>query len=195
MPWSLPKSLTSFLSSLCLAGFNPASLVLLSLWICKSYDLGFLYYLFLFPSDFWLDWLALPFRFQSKCYSHWKKMYFSWSLWLSAIVLFTSLWYIFPYREVSSIGTRTLSYSMLYFQCLGWSLVGSIDSVSCSVMSDSLWPHELQPARLLCPWDFPGKNTGVGSQPLLQGIFPFQELNPVSHIMDRFFTGLSHQRS
>ena len=30
-----------------------------------------------------------------------------------------------------------------------------------SVMSDSLWPHRLQPARLLCPWDFPGKNTGV----------------------------------
>ena len=31
-----------------------------------------------------------------------------------------------------------------------------------SVMSDSLWPHGLQPTRLLCPWDFPGKSTGVG---------------------------------
>ena len=31
-----------------------------------------------------------------------------------------------------------------------------------SAMSDSLWPHELQPTRLLCPWDSPGKNTGVG---------------------------------
>ena len=29
-------------------------------------------------------------------------------------------------------------------------------------MSNSLWPHGLQPARLLCPWDFPGKNSGVG---------------------------------
>ena len=29
-----------------------------------------------------------------------------------------------------------------------------------SARSDSLWPHRLQPARLLCPWDFPGKNTG-----------------------------------
>ena len=28
-----------------------------------------------------------------------------------------------------------------------------------------------QPARLLCPWDFSGKNTGVGSHFLLQGIF------------------------
>ena len=35
----------------------------------------------------------------------------------------------------------------------------------------------LQPARLLCPWDFPGKNTGVGCHFLLQGIFPTQELN------------------
>ena len=29
----------------------------------------------------------------------------------------------------------------------------------------------LQPARLLCPWDFSGKSTGVGSHSLLQGIF------------------------
>ena len=26
--------------------------------------------------------------------------------------------------------------------------------LSCSVMSDSLQPHGLQPTRLLCPWDF-----------------------------------------
>ena len=40
-----------------------------------------------------------------------------------------------------------------------------------------LWPHRLQPARLLCPWDSPGKNTGVGCHFLLQGIFPTQESN------------------
>ena len=34
------------------------------------------------------------------------------------------------------------------------------------------------PARLLCPWDSPGKNTGVGCHFLLQGIFPTQESNP-----------------
>ena len=33
---------------------------------------------------------------------------------------------------------------------------------SCSVMSDSQRPHGLQPTRLLRPWDFPGKSTGVG---------------------------------
>ena len=47
-----------------------------------------------------------------------------------------------------------------------------------SVMSDSLQPHELQPTRPLCPWDFPGKKTGVSCDALLQGIFPTQESNP-----------------
>ena len=39
---------------------------------------------------------------------------------------------------------------------------------SHSVMSDSLWPHGLWPTRVLSPWDFPGKNTGVGCHFLLQ---------------------------
>ena len=34
------------------------------------------------------------------------------------------------------------------------------------------------PTRLLCPWDLPGKNTGVGCHFLLQGIFPTQGVNP-----------------
>ena len=42
-----------------------------------------------------------------------------------------------------------------------------------SVVSDSL-----QPSGLLCPWDFSGKNTGVGCHLLLQGIFPNQGSNP-----------------
>ena len=43
-----------------------------------------------------------------------------------------------------------------------------------SVVSDSVRPHRQQPARLLCPWDSPGKKTGVGCHFLLQGIFPTQ---------------------
>ena len=42
------------------------------------------------------------------------------------------------------------------------------ESVSHSVVSDSLRFHELQPTRLLSPWASPGKNTGVGSHSLLQ---------------------------
>ena len=37
-----------------------------------------------------------------------------------------------------------------------------------SVMSDSVRPHRQQPTRLLCPWDCPGKNTGVGCHFFLQ---------------------------
>ena len=35
-------------------------------------------------------------------------------------------------------------------------------------MSDSVRPHRRQPTRLCCPWDSPGKNTGVGCRFLLQ---------------------------
>ena len=41
-----------------------------------------------------------------------------------------------------------------------------------------LWPHGLKPSRLICPWDSPGKNTGVGCHFLLQGIFLTQGSNP-----------------
>ena len=44
----------------------------------------------------------------------------------------------------------------------------------------TLRPHGLQPTRLLRPWDFPGKNTGVGCYFLLQEIFPTQGSNPPS---------------
>ena len=37
-------------------------------------------------------------------------------------------------------------------------------------VSNSLWPHGLQPTRLLHPWDLPGKNTRVGCHLLLQEI-------------------------
>ena len=59
------------------------------------------------------------------------------------ILLSTGSWYVLPYPA------RSMSFSHL-------------------VMSDSLLPHGLQPTRLLCPWDFPGKNTGVGCHFLLQ---------------------------
>ena len=45
--------------------------------------------------------------------------------------------------------------------------------VSCSATSNSL-----QPYGLLCPWNFPGKNTGVGCYSLLQGILLTQRSNP-----------------
>ena len=59
-------------------------------------------------------------------------------------------------------------------------------------MSDSVQPYGLQPARLHCPWDSPGKNTRVGCHFLLQGIFPTQGSNPrllgLPALASRFFT-------
>ena len=49
----------------------------------------------------------------------------------------------------------------------------------CSVttgLSDSVQQHGPWPTRLLCPWDCPGKNIGVGCHALLQEIFLTQEL-------------------
>ena len=47
----------------------------------------------------------------------------------------------------------------------------------CSLMSDSLRLRGLQSMRLLCPWDVPGKNNGVGCHFLLQGLFLAQGSN------------------
>ena len=49
--------------------------------------------------------------------------------------------------------------------------------VSCSVMSDSLQPPWTVAHQMLCTWDFPGKNTVVGSAAFLQGIFLTQGSN------------------
>ena len=56
------------------------------------------------------------------------------------------------------------------------------ESVSHSVVSRSLWP-----TRLLCLWNSPCKNTGVGSHSLLQGIIPTQGSMQVFCIASRFF--------
>ena len=62
-------------------------------------------------------------------------------------------------------------------------------------MSNSLQPHGLWHSRLLCPWDFAGKNTGVGCHFLLQGIFPTQGLNLGLHHCRQIPYCLSHQGS
>ena len=64
-----------------------------------------------------------------------------------------------------------------------------------SVVSVSLRPHGLWPARLHCPWDFPGKNTGLGCHFLLQGIFLTQGSNPGLLHCRRTLYHLSHQGS
>ena len=60
--------------------------------------------------------------------------------------------------------------------------MNSMYAKSLSVMSDSLLHYGLEPARLLRPWDSPGKNTGVGFCFLLQEVLWTQGLNP--HLPD-----------
>ena len=72
---------------------------------------------------------------------------------------FLNCQYLFCYVSLPII------HRLCFFQ-LHW---GIINSVSCSVMSNSLHPHGPEPVRDLCPWNSPGKNTGGGSHSLLQG--------------------------
>ena len=71
----------------------------------------------------------------------------------------------------------------------------SLFSVSFSVVSNSLRPHGLYPARLLWSWNSPGKNTGVGIHSLLQGIFLTQGSNTGLPHCRQILYHLSHQGS
>ena len=62
------------------------------------------------------------------------------------------------------------------------------ESESCSVVSNSLWPH-----GLYSPWNSPGQNTGVGSHFLRQGIFPTQGSKPDLPHCRWILYQLSHQ--
>ena len=72
-------------------------------------------------------------------------------------------------------------------------MVSVVSACVCvvSVVSDSATPWTVA-CQVLCPWDSPGKDTGVSCQDLLQGIFPTQGSN-LPHFMSpalagRFFT-------
>ena len=64
------------------------------------------------------------------------------------------------------------------WKCTQHHLIISCDqSLSCV---DSLQPHGLYSTRLFCPWNFPGKNIGVGFHVCLQGTFPTHGLNRIT---------------
>ena len=79
----------------------------------------------------------------------------------------------FPFYVANDIQCNRFSYhkdAKLVTSVTWWRFSHSVTSDSCSPMDCSL------PG--LCPWDSPGKTTGVGCDFLLQGIFPTQGLNP-----------------
>ena len=80
----------------------------------------------------------------------------------------------------------TLLCHWLFSRMLHFLIWSESQSVSCSVMSNSLWTHGLQATSLLYPWKFPGKSPGVGSH-FSRGSSQPKDRTPVSHIAGRFF--------
>ena len=62
-----------------------------------------------------------------------------------------------------------------------------------SVVFNSSQPHGPEPAKLFCPWNAPGKNTGEGCHSLLKGIFLGQGSNPGLLYCRQSLYCLSHQ--
>ena len=86
------------------------------------------------------------------------------------------LWFIWwPYWGLLP-GKATSQIVPWSFATRGKSESESEVAQSCPTRCDPI--YGLQPTRLLRPWDFPGKNTGVGCHFLLQGIFLIQGWNP-----------------
>ena len=102
----------------------------------------------------------------------------------------------FPFSQNVYLGStiHNMSFSILYYYRIYIYIYNIYTNITiyfpfpvffyvhaCSVYSvvfHSSRPHGLQLARLHCPWDSPGKNTGVGCHALLQRIFPTQGQNP-----------------
>ena len=74
------------------------------------------------------------------------------------------------FSEASESAILAILYSLLPFACISYTAVPHGSVCYCLLLSSvRLWPHGA--ARLVCQWDFPGKNTGEGCHFLLQGVF------------------------
>ena len=124
------------------------------------------------------------------------EMFFCISLAFSMIQWMLTIWSLVPPPFLNLACTSGSSWFM---HC--WSLAWRILSItflqcemkwseSCSIMSDSLWPH-----RLYSPWNSQDQNTGVDSLSLLQEIFPTQGLNPGFLHCRHILYQLSHKGS
>ena len=78
------------------------------------------------------------------------------------ILVFLINFYVYIFQSIYLDSRRFMT--IISFMCVCAKLL-------LKLMSNSLRPYGLQPVRLLCPKDSPGKNTGVGCRFFLQGIF------------------------
>ena len=94
-----------------------------------------------------------------------------------------SWWWTGKPGELQSMGSQSQTQVSNWTE-MNWSLKRSKISMLCHAMLSHFrraWlfaTYELGPSRILCPWEFPGKNTGEGCRALLQGIFQTKELIP-----------------
>ena len=121
-------------------------------------------------------------------------------------------WILYPINHLGSPVTASVSTHSVAFRSLSL-LVRRLGTVPCTLveilesvckapgeflggvcgslvrLSNSLRLHGLQPTRLLCSWNFPGKNTGVGCHYCPPGGLPNPGIKPVSSALaGRFFT-------
>ena len=85
-------------------------------------------------------------------------------------------------QVLTAVNTRIQASVECMFSChlgvhFGQGFLGCVVCAQTLSYVDSVRRHGLQPTRLPCPWNSPGKNTGVSCHFLLQGIFPTQGLN------------------
>ena len=92
-------------------------------------------------------------------------------------------------RHCSSLPTTDLPTALPHLSPFQANSINVLVAQSCP----TLCAHALQPVRLLCPWDSPGKNTGVGIHSLLQGTFSTQGSNPGLRHCRQILYHLSHQ--
>ena len=101
-------------------------------------------------------------------------------MWQNQLFLLLYIWKFFQekasYKDCSWVSS---AYHCSQRLCWGesWSLDTHIHVCSVTQPCLTLQSQGLQPARVLCPWNSPGKNTGGGCHALFQGIFSIQGLN------------------
>ena len=138
--------------------------------------------------------LTSTFRFHFRWWLTWKKKWYSFYFSLCYALCLQSVkhWKSLPFWKMCHL-TQFIGKLWAEYICSLCYLKNWNASVRCSVVFDSLQPHRLYSAMLLCPWNSPGKNTGAGSHSLLLRDFPNLGIEPWCLQCRKILYCLSHQ--